>query len=88
MIPKSGDWFSDKIMRRQKARFYGPDIRLPPGSGTAGDQTFDLFDADLRHIEPRRFRRFLVVQQVGWRASCMPDATADYILYSALANTG
>src|ERR1700687_680606 len=63
MIPKSGDRFSDKIMRRQKARFYGPDIRLPPGSGTAGDQTFDLFDADLRHIEPRRFRRFLVGQQ-------------------------
>jgi hypothetical protein len=46
-------------MRWQKARFYGPAIRLPPGSGTAGDQTFDLFNADLEASSPGGFDDFL-----------------------------
>src|SRR5664279_2199517 len=81
MIPKSGDRFSDKIMRRQKARFYGPVIRRPPGSGTAGDQTFDLFNADLRRIEPLKVSTLSCGgnRQADRRAS-LPVTTAGYIL--------
>ena len=87
MIPKSGNRFSDKIMRQQKARFYGPAIRLPPGSGTAGDQTFDLFNADLdlfnadlEASNPGGFDAFLWGnRRADWRVSCKPVATAGYI---------
>ena len=82
MIPKSGNRFSDKIMRRQKARFYGPAIRLLPGSGTAGDQTFDLFNADLEASSPGGFDAFLWGNmRADWRASCVPVATAGYYIF-------
>src|ERR1700690_2849633 len=82
MIPKNGDRFSEKIMRRQKARFYGPVIRRPPGSGTAGDQTFDLFNADLRRIEPLKVSTVSCggERQAGRRPSCMPVTPSGYIL--------